>query len=51
MSFNYHYVFDCVNASGSDREITLELQSAMQPGIFKSYGQINYLYLLMPVRM
>ena len=51
IALNYHYVFDCVNASGSDREITLELQSAMQPGIFKSYGQINYLYLLMPVRM
>lgn len=51
IALNYHYVFDCVNASGSDRKICLELQSSMQPGIFKSYGQINYLYLLMPVRM
>jgi len=51
IGLNYHYVFDCVNAAGSQKEITLELQSTMQPGIFKSYGPINYLYLLMPVRM
>ncbi len=51
IGLNYHYVFDCVNAAGNQKEITLELQSTMQPGIFKSYGNINYLYLLMPVRM
>ncbi len=51
IALNYHYVFDCVNAAGSEKEVTLELQSTMQPAIFKSYAQINYLYLLMPVRM
>lgn len=51
IALNYHYVFDCVNAASNERQITLELQSTMQPGIFKSYGRINYLYLLMPVRM
>lgn len=51
IALNYHYVFDCVNAANADTELVLELQSSMQPGIFKSYGKINYLYLLMPVRM
>ena len=51
IALNYHYVFDCVNAANDQEEITLELQSTMQPGIFKSYSKINYLYLLMPVRM
>lgn len=51
IALNYHYVFDCVNAAANEKEITLELLSAMQPGIFKSYAKINYLYLLMPVRM
>ncbi|WP_077598590.1 DNA polymerase III subunit beta [Olsenella urininfantis] len=49
IALNYHYVFDCVNAASSEKELTLELQSAMKPGIFKSYSKINYLYLLMPV--
>ena len=51
IALNYHYVFDCVNAASDRQELTLELQSTMQPGIFKSYAKINYLYLLMPVRM
>ena len=51
IALNYHYVFDCVNAADAKGDLTLEMQSAMQPGIFKSYGKINYLYLLMPVRM
>jgi DNA polymerase-3 subunit beta len=51
ISLNYHYVFDCVNALSEEKEVSLELQGPMQPGIFKSYSKINYLYLLMPVRM
>lgn len=51
IALNFHYVFDCVNAVGSVDELTLELQGPMQPAIFKAYGKINYLYLLMPVRM
>lgn len=51
IALNYHYVNDCMNAVSDQDEITLELQSAMQPGIFKSYAKVNYLYLLMPVRM
>ena len=51
IALNFHYVFDCVNAISGTDEVTLELQGPMQPAIFKSYGTINYLYLLMPVRM
>ena len=51
IALNFHYVFDCVNAVAGGDELTLELQGPMQPAIFKSYGSINYLYLLMPVRM
>ncbi|WP_293818521.1 DNA polymerase III subunit beta [uncultured Parolsenella sp.] len=48
---NYRYVGDCVGALSPESEVTLELQESMRPGVFKSYGKINYLYLLMPVRM
>jgi len=51
IALNFHYVLDCVNAVSGVDELSLELQGSMQPAIFKSYGKINYLYLLMPVRM
>ena len=51
IALNYHYVLDCVSAAATDAELTLGLLSSMQPAIFKSYASINYLYLLMPVRM
>jgi DNA polymerase-3 subunit beta len=51
IALNYHYVLDCVAAAAQDKELALELLSFMQPVIFKSYANISYLYLLMPVRM
>ena len=51
IGLNYHYVFDCVNAVSDAEQVRLELQGATQPGIFKSNGKINYLYLLMPIRL
>ena len=51
IAFNYHYIFGCLNAISREKEITLELQSYSQAGIFKSYDKINYLYLVMPVRI
>ena len=51
IALNYHYVFDCVNAVSGSEELRLELQGSTQPGIFKSNGKVNYLYLLMPVRL
>ena len=40
-----------LNALAREKEITLELQSYNQAGVFKSYDKINYLYLVMPVRI
>ena len=51
IALNYHFVLDCASASADDKDVSLELLSSMQPAIFKSYAKINYLYLLMPVRM
>lgn len=51
IAFNYHYIQDCLNALSKEKEITLELQSYQQAGVFKSYDTINYLYLVMPVRI
>lgn len=51
IAFNYHYIFGCLNALAKEREITLELKSYAQAGVFKSYDKINYLYLVMPVRI
>ncbi|QWT17604.1 DNA polymerase III subunit beta [Collinsella sp. zg1085] len=51
IAFNYHYIFGCLNVLGREKEITLELQSYAQAGVFKSYDKINYLYLVMPVRI
>ena len=51
IALNFHFVLDCVAAVSSGSDVSLELLSSMQPAIFKSYASINYLYLLMPVRM
>ena len=51
IALNYHYVFDCVNAVSGSKGMRLELQGSVQPGIFKCNGPVNYLYLLMPVRL
>lgn len=51
IALNYHYVFDCVNAVSESKAMRLELQGSVQPGIFKCNGKVNYLYLLMPVRL
>ena len=51
IAFNYHYIFGCLNALSKEKEITLELKSYSQAGVFKSYDKINYLYLVMPVRI
>ena len=51
IALNYHYVFDCVNVEAADHDMTLELKESMQPGIFRSHSDVEYLYLLMPVRM
>lgn len=51
IAFNYHYIFGCLNVLSREKEIALELKSYAAPGVFKSYDKINYLYLVMPVRI
>ena len=51
IALNHRFVSDCIAAVDSSAELTLELEGSMRPGVFKSYGDINYLYLLMPVRL
>ena len=50
ISLNHHYLSDCLDGVGED-DLTMELTGPMQPAIVKSYGKVNYLSLLMPVRM
>lgn len=50
-AFNCHYITACLNAISREKEVTLELKAYGQPGVFKSYGKINYLYLVMPIRI
>lgn len=51
IALNYHYVLDGLGNPHEDDEVDLELQASLRPGIFKFYGPVNYLYLIMPVRM
>lgn len=50
-AFDYHYIFGCLNVISHEKEVVFELKSYNAPGVFKSYGKINYLYLVMPVRI
>lgn len=51
IALNFHYVLDCIAASAQDKDVSFELLSSAQPAVFKSYSSINYLYLLMPMRI
>lgn len=51
IGLNNRYISDCLIAVGSDDRMTLELRESAQPAIFKCQGEIQYLYLLMPVRL
>ena len=50
IALNNRFVMDCLNSCPTDIAC-LELQTATQPAIFTCTGKMNYLYLLMPVRM
>lgn len=50
IAMNYNYVFDCLNAASDFNELRMELNESMQPVVMKANGEINYLYLLMPVQ-
>ena len=50
IAFNYAYVLDGLTTI-DDKDVYLEVQSEMKPGIFKAAGEEKYLYLVMPVRI
>lgn len=50
IAFNFGYTIDGLSSSEED-EVSLELQGAQRPGIFKSGDSERYLYLIMPIRM
>ena len=50
IAFKNSYIHDCLSALGhQEKEISLELKSYSQMGVFKSYDKVNYLYLIMPM--
>lgn len=51
IGLNHRYVSDCLAALSDREKVSLELQGEMQPAIFKAYGDVNYLQLIMPTRL
>ena len=50
IAFNSRFIYDCVQKAGDDDYITFEAESPFRPGIFRTLGKIDFLYLVMPVR-
>ena len=50
IGFNYQYILDGLNVI-DDKEILIEAQTPIKPGIFKSIGSDEFFYLTMPVRL
>ena len=48
IAFNVHYIKAAVDAMGD--EAVMELNGPAQPGLLKSYGDMNVIYIVMPVR-
>ncbi len=50
ISFNSRFIYDCLQKTDDDVMITFEAESAFKPGTFRTTGDIDFLYLVMPVR-
>lgn len=50
IAFNSSFVLEGLNAFGGG-EVYLDLQDAVRPGIFRTAGSEQFLYLVMPVRL
>lgn len=50
IAFNHVFLADGL-ASTTTETVTLEIQNSLKPGILKTQGEDDYLYLLMPVRL
>lgn len=50
VSFNYRYLLDGVSSIDSS-ELILELNGKDGPGVLKPIGDLNYIYVVMPINM
>ena len=50
IALNSSYMLDGLNSTKGDT-VVLEAQSSMKPGIFKNEADLNFTYLVMPVRL
>ncbi|PKQ16817.1 MAG: DNA polymerase III subunit beta [Actinobacteria bacterium HGW-Actinobacteria-7] len=50
IAFNHAFLTDGLNSITSET-VTLEVQNALKPGLLRSRGDDDFLYLLMPVRL
>lgn len=50
IAFNSGYVLDGLNSTKGEN-VVFEIQTAMKPGIFKNDSDLNFTYLVMPVRL
>ena len=50
IAFNSRYLLDFLNVVG-EKEVSLEMSSALSPGVFKIVGEENFLHIIMPVRV
>ncbi len=50
IAFNSRFIYDCVQKSDDEATMSFEMENPNKPGIFKTLGKIDFLYLVMPVR-
>ena len=51
IAFNYRYILDFLNSLGKDTKITIDFNTSLTPGVFRSASDKNFLHLIMPVRV
>lgn len=50
ISFNSRYIYDGLERGDDNESITFEADNPSKPGVFKTHSDIDFLYLVMPVR-
>ena len=50
IAFNSRFIYDCVQKADDDAVMLFEMENPNKPGIFKTLGKVDFLYLVMPVR-
>ena len=50
IAFNHAFLLDGLNSVTAET-MRIELQSALKPGLIKTSGDEDFIYLLMPVRL